>query len=306
MSGRRERGVALIAAVLVVALAVMLVAALLDHGEAARARARNVQRAEQGWQLMLGLEAWAASALRQDLQQSGIDSREDVWGQDIPPIDLPQARILGRLRELGGCFNLNALHPQSQDDPVAIARFERLLQVLKLDPDIAAQAVDWIDADQQQRSGGAEDPRLQLQRPPHRAANRPFEHISELRLLPAVDADVYAALLPHVCALPFDTSMNLNTISEALWRSLHDDISSADAVRLARDGRARYPSVAAVQEELDRLGGPTLQQSGLAVSSDYFVLDAEIIADDIPLLYSSLLQRRPDGIRVLTRARGRY
>jgi type II secretory pathway component PulK len=65
---RRERGVALIAAVLVVALATVLVAAMLDRGEAARARTRNILRAEQGWQLMRGLEGWAALALRRDAE----------------------------------------------------------------------------------------------------------------------------------------------------------------------------------------------------------------------------------------------
>lgn len=310
MNGRRERGVALIMAVLVVALAVVLVAALLDRGEATRARTRNVLRAEQGWQLMLGLEDWAASALRQDREESGdVDSREDLWAQPLPPIDLPQARINGRLRELGGCFNLNALHVGGQDNPRAVDRFERLLRVLKLDPDIAAQARDWIDDNGQPNAGGAEDMALQLRRPPYRAANRAFAHVSELRLLPAVDADVYVTLLPHVCALPANTPMNLNTASAELWMSLSDEIGVRHAQRLARDGRAHYVSIEAVKEEFGKLGLtplPLATDALLGVNSSYFVVEAEIIADDVPFLYSSLLQRRPEGIRVLARTRGRY
>jgi general secretion pathway protein K len=307
MNARRERGVALIAAVLVVALAVLLVAALLDRGEAARARTRNAQRAEQGWQLMLGLEAWAGTALRQDQERDGIDSRDDVWAQDIPPIDLPQARVLGRMRELGGCFNLNSLHHDALDDTVAIERFDRLLRILKLRPGIGAQARDWIDVDQDAGTDGAEDARLMQRRPAYRAANRPFVHVSELRLLPAVDADSYATLLPHVCALPASASMNLNTISEALWMSLVENGPSAiDAARLARDGRARYPSIEAVKEEFAQLGLPPLVETGLSVKSEYFVVEAEIIADGVPFLYSSLLHRAPERIDVLARARGRY
>lgn len=306
---RRERGVALIMAVLVVALAVVMVAALLDRGEAARARTRNALRAEQGWQLMLGLEGWAASALQQDVEETGpVDSREDLWAQPLPPIDLPQARIRGRLRELGGCFNLNALHANGQDDLQAVTRFDGLLRVLKLDPAIAAQARDWIDGDGNPNASGAEDMALLLRRPSYRAANRAFVHVSELRLLPAVDADSYATLLPHVCALPAGTPMNLNTASVELWMSLSDEIGVRHAQRLARDGRARYLDKEGDlhQEFLDLGLTPLAPDPGLSLNSSYFVVEAEIVSDGVPFLYASLLQRRPEGIRVLARNRGRY
>jgi general secretion pathway protein K len=305
---RRQRGVALIAAVLVVALALVLVAALMDHGEAARARTRNLLRVEQGWQLMLGLEAWAASALRRDLEDTGaVDSRDDLWAQPLPPLDLPEARIEGTLREIGGCFNLNALHVAGQDDALAVARFERLLRVLRLDAAISAQVRDWIDGDGTPLAGGAEDMTLQLRQPPYRAANRAFAHVSELRLLPAVNAKVYETLLPHVCVLPPGTPMNLNTASVELWMSLDDAIGLRQAQRLARDGRARYTDLERIQAEFEQIGLPPLPlDPSLGVGSSYFVLEAEILADGVPFLYASLLQRRPEGIRVLTRNRGRY
>lgn len=307
MNARRERGVALISAVLVVALAVVLVAALLDRGESTRARARNTLRAEQGWQLMLGLEGWAATALRHDSERGDTDSRNDIWAQPMPPLDLPEARIEGRMRELGGCFNLNRLHHDGQDDAIAIMRFERLLRVLKLDVAISAQARDWIDADGVPNAGGAEDLALQARRPPYRAANRPFAHVSELRLLPAVDARAYDILLPHVCALPATTPMNLNTISVELWRSLDEAIGTREAQRLARDGRANYADFERLRAEFEQLGlVPLPPDPMLALSSQYFVVEAEILADGIPFLFSSLLQRRPEGIRVVARTRGRY
>jgi general secretion pathway protein K len=308
VTARRQRGVALIAAVLVVALAVVLVAALLDRGEMARARTRNALRAEQGWQLMRGLEDWAALALRRDLDETGqVDSRDEFWAQPLPPLDLPEAKVQGRLRELGGCFNLNALEVAGQTDALALARFERLLRALKLDAAIAAQVRDWIDSDSVPHPGGAEDTTLQLRRPAYRSANQPFAHVSELRLLPAVGREVYDALSPHVCALPAGTPMNLNTISVELWMTLDDNIGQRQAQRLARDGRARYLSLEQVQEEFDQLGLPPLAPDpAFSVASSYFVLEAEIVADGVPFLYSSLLQRRPDGIRVLGRSRGRW
>lgn len=304
---KRQRGAALIAAVLVVALATVLIAAMLDRSEAALARTRNLQRAEQGWELMRGVEAWAGAILRQDFNDApNIDSREDIWNQDMPPIELPGVRIFGRLTERNGCFNLNALHPEGADDSIAIARFERLLRALQLDPVIAQQAADWIDADAIPRPQGAEDAALLGQRPALRAANQPFTHVSELRLLPAVTPAVYATLAPEVCASPASSPINLNFASPALWMSLSEAITPSLAERLARDGRANYNSLDAVTEELDQLGIAQVPLTGYGVGSDRFVLEVQIIADGIPFVYSSMLHRRPDGAFVVARARGRF
>lgn len=303
-AARRQRGVALIAAVLVVALATVLVAALLDRGEVARARARNALRAEQGWQLMQGLEGWAAIALQRDLERGGNDSRDEPWAAALPPIDLPEARLQGRVRDLGGCFDVNSLVEGAQDDALALARFERLLRVLKLDPAIAAQAADWIDADLQPRSGGAEDLAYQGRRPGYRAANRRMGHVSELRLLPGVTTRAWETLRPHVCALPRRAPINLNTASEALWMSLSDAIRANDARILARDGRADYADLEAVRAELRRLGIADVAEAGLGVGSEWFVAEADIVADGIPFRYAALLHRGPGGVRVVARTRG--
>lgn len=306
MMGRSERGVALLTAVLVVALAAVLIAATLDRGESALARTRNLQRAEQGWELMRGMEAWAGAVLMQDLEAApGVDSREDAWAQDLPPLDLPEARIRGRLRELNGCFNLNSLHHDGNDDGLAQARFERLLRALKLDPAIAAQVMDWIDADGSPRARGAEDSALLAARPAMRAANQPFVHVSELRLLPAMSREAHAVLAPEVCVRPADSPINLNFASPALWMSLADGITPSLAERLAREGRARYESPEAVTQELEQSGLAGVPLNGYGVGSDWFVLEVSIMVDGIVFLYSSQLQRRGDGVHVIARSRGR-
>ncbi len=305
MNRERQRGVALLAAVLVVALATVLIAALLDRSEATFARTRNTLRAEQGWELMRGVEGWAADALRQDFQnEPGIDSAEDAWAQQLPPIDLPGVRIFARLRQVSGCLNLNDLHRNDADDAVAIARMDRLLRALKLNPAIAAQIADWIDTDTNQRQQGAEDSAYATRRPSYRAANRPFAHVSELRLLAAMTPESYAALAPHVCALPAGSALNLNFASEAVWISLAEQITPSMAQRLARDGRARYESIDRVGQELQQLGVPPLPLTGFGTQTDWFVLEARIVADGVPFLYSSLLQRRGRQVYVVARSRG--
>src|SRR5690606_7233082 len=97
---RSQRGVALIVALLVLALATVLIAAIIDDGESALARTRNALRAEQTWQLHLGLEAWAGLMLRRDEEQRpGVDTFDDFWAQPLPPIEVPGGRVQGRLRD---------------------------------------------------------------------------------------------------------------------------------------------------------------------------------------------------------------
>jgi general secretion pathway protein K len=294
---RGERGVALIAALLVVALAVVLIAALLDTGESTRARARNGLRAEQTWQLMHGLEAWAASVLISDFEMTGaIDSPGEPWSQPMPPLQIPGGQVYGRLREQGGCFNLNSLYRNEAPNDAARARFERLLDVLRLDRSIAAQALDWIDPDSRAIPGGVG----------YVAAKQPFRHVSELRLLAGVDSEVYRQLLPHVCALPGTAATNLNFASLAVWMSIDEAITEATARRMFADGQARYASVEAIRDQLDAVRpGLVLPADAYAVGSDYFVAEADIVVDGIPYAYASLLHRRGSEVSVLQRTRGR-
>lgn len=301
-----QRGVALLAALLVVALAVVLVAALLDVGEASRSRSRNALRAEQTWQLLHGLEGWATVALQRDQADGGgVDGPEDAWLQPLPPIAIPGGQIIGRLRDRSGCFNINRLHVGGVDDTVATARFERLLLALGLDPAIAEEAADWIDADAIPRSRGAEDGRYQQREPGYRTAGGPFVHVSELRLLASVDAEAYQTLLGEVCAHPPGAEVNLNFASPAQWMSLDARISPTMAERLWREGRARYRLIDEVYEALRREGVEGVVLEGYGTSSRYVAAEAEVISDGIPFAYTSLLERTPEGVRVLARVRGR-
>lgn len=310
---RRQRGVALLTAVLAVALAVVLVAALLDRGGVARARTAHALRGEQSWQLLLGMEGWALRALQdEEAAQPNVDSHGDLWSRPLPPVEVPGGRVAGQLRERGGCLNLNALADGSGIEDLAEQRLQRLLRVLRLDPNIAAATRDWVDADLDPRTGGAEDRQYATAMPPYRTANRRFLHRSELRLVRGVDAEVYERLHPHVCALPDPaTPMNLNTATPELWMSLDEGISESMARRLWREGQARYEDLSAVQQELEReLGLPAGTAAGLVqgtgVQTHWFVMEAEITLDGLPFLYSSLLYRGPAGPAALARVRGRW
>lgn len=308
---RRARGVALLTALLVVALAAALVAALLDDGSIALARTANVQRAAQADALSAGLEDWAIQILRRDLAVDGIDASGDLWAQPLPPTPVPGGRIGGRMRDLGGCFNLNNLVGAQGVEPVQLELFRRLLLALKLDPGIADAAADWIDADLMPGAmRGAEDGAyLGLPRP-YRAPNARIADASELRLVRGVDAAAWRALAPHVCALPTTTPINANTATLPLLQALSPRLDAAAARRLHQDGARRWSGVEAFRTDLEQAGVlDPVEQAAIerlvAFSSPYFLAQAEVVLDGIPFAYASVIQRRDTRrIAVVARSRG--
>lgn len=300
---RRQRGVALLLAVLAVALAVLLAVELLDRGEQGRARLRDQTRAEQAWQLMEGMEAWAAEILRAHGQRSAVDTLGDGWRQPMPPQAVPGAVLGGQLRDLGGCFDVNSLVVGGVADERAVQRFARLLRTLRLPPSLAEEAADWIDADTAPRTGGAED--AHYLGAGHRAANTPVVHPGELRRLRSMDPRSWELLSPYLCALPTPAGINLNTAPWPLWTTLAEGIDEPTARRLAREPGTAYASLEGLQLALER-EGIAAELSGYTLRSRYFLAEAEIEADGIAFLHTSLLAREGLDVRVLARVRGRW
>ncbi len=301
----RQRGVALLIALLAVALAVILIASLLDRGELSFARTRNALRGEQAVAYAEGLEAYAAQVLQRDLDEGRIDTLTDIWALPLPPQEVPGGRISARLGDRNGCFNLNNL-ASITNAALWRTRLRNLLTALELDPSLAAAIEDWVDADANPSdNGGAEDSAYAAQPVAYRSANRVMAHVSELRLVRGVSSEVYARLAPEVCALPVDSMLNLNTATTAVLMSLDSRITIALAERIRQDGQARWSDVETALRELQSQGVELADRRGLGVTSQYFLARGEITLDDVPFTLTSLLERRAGtGTRVLSRARG--
>lgn len=310
---RRQRGVALLATVLVVALATILIAGLLDRGMIGQARSLQQVRAAQAVAFQQGLEMWAVRILHDDEQRNlGVFSRSDAWAQPMPPLTMPEGMIQGSMRDLDGCLNLNSLVDaslQSQPEGVAAERMRRLFEVLEVDTNLVGAIMDWADADSSTTSpGGAEDAVYATMDPPRRAANRAFVHVSELRAVAGIDAAIYQRIAPHVCARPtINAPINLNTASAQVLRSLHTEIGPALARQLSHDGRARFGSVEEFSERLAEAGVPPPHDlTDAGVRSNHFVAEAELLIGEVPVRLHSVIERRVEGYVVVARSQGRF
>jgi general secretion pathway protein K len=306
----RQRGVALIIALLLVALGTLVVASLIEQNQLAVARTRNLLREQQAYAYARGLEAYAFEVLRRDSAEgTGFDSTGDLWATPMPPVDVPGGRLAGRMRDLNGCLNLNALVRNDVPNPVQLVRMQRLLRILKLNPELVEAIIDWTDSNTTPEARGAEDLSYLLLDPPYRAANAPFRHVSELRLVKGFDEDAYRAIEPHVCAASPGARTNVNTASETVLRTLVEGMSEASAQRLYNGGRARHRSVEDLRAVFEQEHLPPLtpaEEEGLSVVSTWFLAESMIEIDGIPLNYFSVIEREAGNLRVVARSRGLF
>ena len=191
-SGKRQGGVALITALLVVALATAAAVAMATRQNVDIRRTGNLLNGEQAYAYALAAESWAYVILRRDQEDNEYDSLGEDWASALPPIAVEGGFVNGRIEELQGRFNVNNLivdagepsEPEVAVDAEQLAYFRRLLDVLGLEPALAPALLDWIDADINSTfPDGAEDDAYLLAEPPYRAANRILVNISELRLV---------------------------------------------------------------------------------------------------------------------------
>ena len=304
----RQRGVALLVALLVVAIAVILVAALLDRGELALARTRNVLRGEQAEAYALGLDAYAAQVLTATHGTStDPDTNASPWAVPLPAQSVPGGVIAASMRDLNGCFNLNNLAPPIGSPPAWGpaawgSTFGALLSALQLDARLNDAVQGWLD---QARIHDEENFYL-AQAVAYRPRGGLFAHVSELRLVRGVTSEVYARLAPHVCALPPGTKININTATVPVLMAVLGT-TQALAERLWSGGHANYQGI----DELTTAAGipaASVPSQLIDVRSDYFLLRGDIVLDEVPFTTWSLIEYRQGsaagGVRVLARSRG--
>jgi general secretion pathway protein K len=304
---KRQRGVALLTAILVMTLAVILAFAVLESSQLQIQSNSTAQAAERARQLGIGLEDWALLLLARDEDaRAGVDSRNDAWAAGLPPIPVPGGVLQGSLEDQNGKLNINNLvSTDATLTRMSKQRFARLLQVLELPPDLLANFTDYLDADGES-SGGAEDLQYLGMTPARRAANRPIISIGELANVPGCTPEVLEKLAPHIAALPSGSALNINTATIEVLMSLHEGISAQLAARINAQDHANYSSVGELVTEMDRSGIRLLpdMQIGLSVQSQYFIAHAAIKLERTVFVMHSEIVRTAAGGMVIARWRG--
>jgi general secretion pathway protein K len=320
---RRQRGVALIIALILVALAAILATKLSFDGWLERRRTIGVIAVEQAFHFGMGAEALAADVLSQS-QQTGKqqDTLAQPWAQPTQPLPItpesdpegePIGVLQGAIEDMQGRFNLNNLahvilvNGAQQQDPQPLAQFQRLLVSVGLEAKWAGIARDWIDADDQPGNpDGAEDAVYTSQTPPYRTGNWPMTSPSELMNMPGFGADRYRKIAPYVTALPTATAqINICTAPGPVLESLADNLSGEYSPEVLANGRKTgcFPDIPTLNNVLGA-SAPALAKV-FADHSQYFRLTTRVTLGTTEFtLYSLLLRGNGGKVTPLLRSFG--
>ena len=297
--GRNQRGVALVAVLLIFALISVLATGMLNRQRLQINQSINVLGQNQAFQIAMGAELLAQAILKQDFEADRKNNRYvDVdYGNSIIYAELsPPFSVEGQIDDLQGRININGLvNPDTgQPNKDAVDRFERLLMNLGIVDFRVGVLLEWLDPDEQvTHPYGVEDEAYLLRNPPYRAGNAPLRSVSELMLLEGMTKEIYDRLEPFVSVLPPGVNtVNVNTASPEVIASLMPNIPveqvAAYVKSRPKDGWA------SVQEFL--AGAPFSGQPKLIdVKSQFFQVNARAIFNERTARLVSLIHRDPQN-----------
>ncbi len=326
---KSQSGAALILAMLIFSVCTVLLVSTQKFYSIFYQKTANAIMREQAYEYLLGAEELAVLALMLDARKDSAsgqprDDLREFWAQATMPYTLDEGGVLfGSIEDLSGRFNLNHLAHNSITEAgekkfsSPQEQFIRLLQCITSPPLSVSQAVevteaigDWMDADEEPRSSGAEDMWYGAQQPPYRAANRSMASVSELRLVRHVTPQLYDQLLPLVTVWPRKPGLiNIHTIAEPLFRTFNGDgdlnpLSEEDARMLITERRdVGFNDVDSMLEN-PIFQGKTVSElkSSLGTSTKYFRFSANVELESLEMDMYSILERSGQRVGTLSRA----
>jgi general secretion pathway protein K len=291
----RQRGVAVVLAMGVVALAAMAAAAIIVSQSTWARQVELTTDHIQARAVLLAGADWARALLSDDRRLGDVDHLGEPWALKLPPLPVENGELVGQIEDQQGLFNVNNLISEGKINVAQLAHFRSLLAMLGLPEELAAALADWIDADSMPQPGdGAEDAYYLALDPPYLPANQPLIDIAELALVRGFDANVRARLRPYITALPGFTAINVNTAPAEVLAAVVEglDLGGAQALVAQRD-RAYFRSRDDFTRRLPR--GVEAAPGDIGVSSNYFVATLRVTIGGAQARGKALLARGAVG-----------
>ena len=305
---RRERGAALLLALMLVALVATLGAGMLwQQWRAVQVEGALRARAQAAW-ILGGATDWARLIMREDARTGSTDHAAEPWATPLAEARLSsflavdrerssevelEAFLSGSIVDAQARYNLRNLVDAGTGQAVTAeaATLERLCAAVGLGAEVAPRIVQGLRAAWGPAGGAATDDAARPL-PPSR-----LEHLAWLGVEPAA----IEALRAHATLLPRKTPLNLNTAGrEALAAVLDIDAGSAERLVQRRQLRA-FDNLDQARAELPP--GVGLAPARVAVASSHFVVSGRLRLDERLLEETAWLRREGTGVVVERRQR---
>jgi general secretion pathway protein K len=290
---RRQRGAALLTAMIIVTLVTTLAAAMVwQQWRAVQVETAERARAQAAW-ILSGALDFAKLILREDLKaRPNYTALTEPWATPLAESRLstflavdkanaddgPEAFLSGNITDAQARYNLtNLITADKNVDRLERETLERLCQTVGIETGIATRIATGLLEASVGTSAAA----------PLKPAN-----VAQLTWL-GVDAASVQALTPYVVVLPVITNINVNTASSEVLSAVIKGMDPATAEHLVQL-RQRTP-FKTLKEFTDQI--PTLVPiAGKAdVRSSYFEVRGRLRLVDRVLVERSLLERKQGG-----------
>ena len=301
----RQRGAAVLLALLVVVIATVIVSGLFWRQFVLFRTIENQQLHVQSMLLLRGAQDWARTIL-QDQSHPAFDALSDGWAQPLAPTQLDQlgdvsplaarATLEGSIQDAQARFNLrNLVNNAGQIDPVQLGVLDKLASLLGAPQgtgELIAQYLARAYAGVPAAPSGSNVSAVTA------ALDRPVPPVfpEDLAAVPGIDPGAAQTLAHFVILLDQgNTAINFNTAGPELMAAVIPDMAISDANALAAErDRAYFTSVADIQNRLHGRGG-SFSLGEVSTNSQYFIVQGTVRLDHASTQLRALVRRSGAG-----------
>jgi general secretion pathway protein K len=236
---KNRSGFALILTLVVTALMVAVVVEMIHQVYVDTSLSRGFRDGQQASILAESGVTGGAVLLKMSLSGRDYTALSDIWAEPIRLEDEVGLLLITISEESGKIYVNEPVLPNGTEGPFMPA-LKRLGMRLQLPGDIWSALADWIDSDDQPRSGGAESPYYRTQKPPYKARNGKLMTLTELSLVKGITPEIFGKLRPYLTIFPdqFGSSpVNINTASKEVLIALDNRIDDRMAERIMEERR---------------------------------------------------------------------
>jgi general secretion pathway protein K len=275
----RQRGVAVIIALLLTTLAITIVASLFWQQQVQVRSIENQRLQLQKQWILRGALDWASLILREDAKYSSVDTLDEPWATPLEETRLNQyveddradtadATLSGKITDAQARYNLTNLCPSGTIDPVEVSAFAKLLNNANIDPALAQATANLMETAQQKPT--ANDANATNQSGP---LPMNLTQVDDLLAVPGFTPEMLAKIKNEVIFLPRATLVNVNTAPAEVLSAI-STLSISDATALvASRNTATFRNPA---DFMMLMNGNHLIVAGVAVSTNYFLVYGKV------------------------------
>ncbi|MGB6102338.1 MAG: type II secretion system minor pseudopilin GspK [Pusillimonas sp.] len=288
----RQRGMAVIGALVVVAAASVATAAIIERQALlADTLVGERDRAQAKWLLRGGLD-WSRIILLNDARRNAVTRKDAIWAQPILGLEVGtadehrKAYFSGQIEDEQSKFNIWSLAVGGTIQPQELATLETLLAGLNIPMSLAGTIARRVadaqpGADTEQQAPG-------------------LKTLDDLLAIEAMTPQIATTLSAYLTILPQKTTINANTASAEVLSASIPGLYLAQARELTeqRDHGQWFNSRA---DFFNRLGNPDIEPGNqIGVASEWFKVTGQVTLDQTAAGLQALLYRRgaqPPSIR---------